>query len=67
MMPVYPHTAGRFKSFKPAACYQMSRTERYCSMCGQRPAFVHLPTRYVGYFCAQCCPACRDMPAAKVE
>ena len=57
--------AGQSKSFTPAACYQMSRTNRFCNMCGQRPEFIHLPTRRVGYFCEECCPACSEKSAAK--
>jgi len=32
---------------------------------GRCPEAVHIPTRYVGYFCGQCCQACREKPAAK--
>ena len=47
------------------ACYQSSRAELKCRTCGERSNVIHIPTRHVGYFCGQCCPACRDMPAAK--
>jgi len=67
MMPVSSQPAGRFKSFKPAACYQMSPAERFCSKCGQRPVFIHFPTRYVGYFARSVVRHAAIMPAAKVE
>ena len=27
------------------------RRDPFANMCGQRPVFIHLPTRYVGYYC----------------
>ena len=50
---------GVMRVTQPAACFQSRRTE--C------PGVVHFPTRYVGYYCEKCCPACRQKPAAKGE
>jgi hypothetical protein len=38
-----------------------------CRTCGTRPDVLHIPTRYVGYFCGECCAACRETPAATDE
>jgi hypothetical protein len=52
---------------EPLACYQLSRTVLACKACGKLPDVLHVPTRHIGYFCEQCCPACREKPAAKGE
>lgn len=44
---------------KPATCFQSSRTDLKCRTCGERPSAIHIPTRYAGYYCEKCCPACR--------
>jgi len=43
-------------------CYQSSVTHRACAKCGAHSMPVHLPTRQVGYYCADCCPACNPKP-----
>ena len=58
---------GVMRVTQPAACFQSRRTELPCRTCGERPSVVHFPTRYVGYYCEKCCPACRQKPAAKGE
>ena len=50
---------------QPAACYQSRRVWLRCRACSARPGVLHIPTRYIGYFCGKCCPACREKPAAK--
>jgi hypothetical protein len=50
---------------EPVACYQVRRVWLRCRTCGERPGVLHIPTHYIGYFCVQCCPACRKKPAAK--
>jgi len=50
---------------QPAACFQSRHSELPCRTCGKHPDVVHFPTRYVGYYCEKCCPACRQKPAAK--
>jgi len=39
-------------------CYQSRITQRLCAGCGEITKKVHIPTRYVGYYCGKCCPAC---------
>jgi hypothetical protein len=41
-----------------ARCYQSRITQRRCAGCREVPKTVHIPTRYVGYYCGKCCPAC---------
>ena len=35
-----------------------------CWRCGGWPSPVHIPTRHVGYYCPECCPACTRVAAA---
>jgi hypothetical protein len=44
---------------KLVVCFQSRRTDFKCRACGERPDEVHIPTRYLGYYCEKCCPACR--------
>jgi hypothetical protein len=45
-------------------CFESSRTDLKCRACGESPSTIHIPTRFKGYFCEQCCPACRLRAAA---
>jgi hypothetical protein len=58
---------GVMRVTQPAACFQSRRTELPCRACGECPSVVHFPTRYVGYYCEKCCPACRQKPAVEGE
>jgi hypothetical protein len=64
-----PKTAGREEGMmsapEPVACFQSSRTDLKCRICGEWPSFVHFPIRQIGAFCAKCCPACNPKPVAK--
>jgi hypothetical protein len=65
-MRVSSQPIGRPKSIQPAACFQSSRTRlRCCQTCGELPDVINIPTRHIGYFCGQCCPACREKPEAE--
>jgi hypothetical protein len=44
---------------KAAKCYPLKFAHSPCAKCGQHPVIVHVPVAYVGYFCSECCPACR--------
>ena len=48
-----------------ARCYQSRITQRRCAGCGEVPKTVHIPTRYVGYYCGKCCPACSRETASE--
>jgi hypothetical protein len=48
-----------------ARCYQSRITQRRCAGCGEVPKEVHIPTRYVGYYCGKCCPTCSLRPAVQ--
>ena len=41
------------------ACYQFSALPKKCCVCSQKACPVHMPTGVVGYFCQDCCPACK--------
>src|ERR1019366_3693287 len=49
--------------YSPTSCLQSQATHLSCRTCGEHPSVVHIPARYVGYFCGKCCPACRRKPA----
>jgi hypothetical protein len=49
----------------PVACFQLRRrTDLKCQTCDKPSDPIHVPTRFTGYFCWQCCPACRLKPAS---
>jgi hypothetical protein len=56
---------GMMRASEQVACIQSSPTDLHCRTCGKRPGVLHTPTRYFGYYCEKCCPACREKPAAK--
>jgi hypothetical protein len=51
----------------PIPCFQTRRSIETCRACGKGSAVVHLPTKYTGYYCEKCCPACNPKPAPKGE
>ena len=52
---------------EPIPCFQIRRSIETCRACGKGSAVVHLPTKFIGYYCEKCCPACNSKPAAKVK
>jgi hypothetical protein len=40
------------------SCYQTTRQERACIICGAKKKHMHMPIGYAGRFCGQCCPVC---------
>lgn len=40
-------------------CRQSPGFMRHCVKCRTQPAVIHIQTRHLGYFCAECCPVCR--------
>ncbi len=52
------------RAHEPIACFESSRSDLKCRGCGGSPSTIHIPTRFKGYFCEPCCPACRLKAAA---
>jgi hypothetical protein len=62
--------AGRSKGgsdsvIKQSSCLQFRLKPRQCDKCANIASTLHVPRAYSGYYCDDCCPACKDTTAVK--
>jgi len=48
-----------------ANCHISERLKGSCDICGRWPDRLHLPEELHGWYCPNCCPACKPKPATR--